>query len=438
MAIPGELEIGNKQFTKRMRMPLSALALIAVATAALMGGAKVALGQKPYKIGQCRQLPTERTPERIDDVDSNLWMRNTRDHSLQIPAVRDPSGVTFMRIPTANPNEQFWVTWDMRVIQYNILGQWRVAGYCDLDPDFIRRARPTVYVGPVTYANIGINFAENGVAAVATKVPGNLLGQDVEFVAPVIPTQALAERCMSSFSGDRAQFFDCVASETMAEKELASYRCMRESGSRDQLALCLLRENMGQRERAALANAESCYQRYGNNWQQYPLCMASNQFDERTARALHCLQQNSQTGSVSYWGMAVCYAGPQLGFNPEAIVAMECAMASGGDPLTFVGCTGGRLAMTELDRCFTVGVGDDGCFGKNNVFTKTINNIGVEIGRQLGPNNEVVRAWNDLTRGPGKNHEAIKAVNNFARESGSARENIKREVKKVLPRIKCC
>lgn len=407
--------------------------LIFMATAALMLVPETAFSQPAFRIGQCRDAITGR----IDDVDSNLWMRNTQNHSIQIRAERDPSGVTFMRIPAANPLEQFWVTWDMRVIQINQFGQWRVMGDCRLDPMFLQRARPVFYTGPITYDNLGIVVGD-GMDTTSTLIPNNLIEQGLEFVAPVIPTQALTERCMTSSGGDRRQFFDCVAAEAMGEKELASYRCMRESQNREQLSLCLLRENMGQNERAALADAERCYKQYGTNWQQYPVCMASGRFDEKTARALQCLQQNSQTGSFSYWGLAVCYAGPQLGLNAEAVVAMECAMASGGEPLTFVGCTGGRLAMMELDKCFTVGVGDNGCFGKNNLFTTTINNIGAELGRQFGPNNDVVRAWNDITRGPGKKHEAVRIVNNVTREAGRASKNIKREVKKVLPRIKCC
>ena len=408
-----------------------AFSLVLMATAALMLVPEIAFSQPAFHIGQCRDTITGR----IDDVDSNLWMRNTQNHSIQIRAERDPSGVTFMRIPAANPLEQFWVTWDMRVIQINQFGQWRVAGDCRLNPLFLNSARPTFYTGPITYSNMGISFS-NDMPGASTRIPNNLIEPGLEFVAPVIPTQALTERCMASSAGDRGQFLDCVAAETMGEKELASYRCMRESQNREQMSLCLLRENMGQNERAALAEAERCYKQYGNDWRQYPVCMASGQFDEKTARALQCLQQNSQTGNFSYWGMAICYAGPQLGLNAEAVVAMECAMASGGEPLTFVGCTGGRLAMMELDKCLTVGVGDHGCFGKNNVFTTTINNIGAELGRELGPNNDVVRAWNDLTRGPGKNHEAVRIVNNVAREAGKASKNIKREVKKVLPRIK--
>lgn len=74
--------------------------------------------------------------------------------------------------------------------------------------------------------------------------------------------------------------------------------------------------------------------------------------------------------------------------NEEWRIAAECAVNSGGEPITFASCTAGRLTVRELTKCFK---GD--CFGPNNTIIVGIRN-----------------AVNDLTQGPGKNNEVVKAL----------------------------
>jgi len=78
--------------------------------------------------------------------------------------------------------------------------------------------------------------------------------------------------------------------------------------------------------------------------------------------------------------------------NEEWRIAAECAVQSGGNPVSFAGCTAGRLTVRELTKCFTGEIGKD-CFGPNNTIVKTLNN-----------------AYSDLTQGPGENNEIVKAI----------------------------
>lgn len=98
--------------------------------------------------------------------------------------------------------------------------------------------------------------------------------------------------------------------------------------------------------------------------------MANQNFDPRTAAAVNCVRQQAQQANALAWSVAGCAAGGALNLNPELTVAMECAMSSGGEPMTFAGCAGGRLTVMELNKCFTIGVGGNGCFADNNEIVK--------------------------------------------------------------------
>lgn len=96
----------------------------------------------------------------------------------------------------------------------------------------------------------------------------------------------------------------------------------------------------------------------------------------------------SSQGAASF---AICAAAPSI--NEEWRIAAECAVSSGGEPMSFATCTGGRLTIRELGKCLTGKFGKD-CFGPNNTIVKYYTNM-----------------WNDLTKGPGPNNDAVKVVN---------------------------
>ncbi|MDC0711423.1 hypothetical protein POL68_23330 [Stigmatella sp. ncwal1] len=371
---------------------------------------------------------------------------------------RDPSGQNFLVLPMANPQQVQFVTWQGAVIEvFRPTGNWRQVGVCNIQ---VPPPPPPPPVPPIAYGAVSIEGA-GGMGLVNQMPPGGwripreavtgqLAAADIgeEYVPPLIPTQALTETCMkragSSGGNVRGVFMDCVAEGAMAPKQLASYRCMRQSSNVNEMQLCLLRENMGSNEQAVLADVQRCYAQYGTDWRQYAYCLSptgalAQGVDPKVTRAIQCLQASTAGGRLDGWRLAGCYLGPdmgRLGLNGEAVIALQCAMASGGEPVAFAGCTGGQLAMNELNKCFTVGVGDNGCFGKNNFFTQTINGIGAALGQSFGPNNDLTKQWNDLTRGPGQNHEIVRFANNLTRETNVAARNIEKEVRKVVPRIR--
>jgi|GEM_PF-3378817 len=114
-------------------------------------------------------------------------------------------------------------------------------------------------------------------------------------------------------------------------------------------------------------------------------CAAGTVLPHDAARLVGCA--TSSQGPTSF---ALCAAGPSM--NEEWRIAAECAMSSGGEPISFAGCTAGRLTVRELTKCFSGEIGKD-CFGPNNTIVKTLNN-----------------AYKDLTEGPGENNELVKAI----------------------------
>lgn len=74
-------------------------------------------------------------------------------------------------------------------------------------------------------------------------------------------------------------------------------------------------------------------------------------------------------------GTAVCIA--DTGLNPSQQILLQCAAASGGEPLTFAGCAGGRLALQEFIQCKNVSFGEGNCFGKNNEIRRFVRALGL-------------------------------------------------------------
>lgn len=393
------------------------------------------------QIGQCVDVAAQRA----FDIDANLWMRDVQNHAIQFRAMRDPSGMTFLFLPSAHPAFRYWVTWDMRVIRIQPNGFWQQTGHCQIHPAFLAQMQPAPIVPPnLDYYSTALESqAQPSGVAPEVKLPAAIadaLTQDDQFLPHMQVRQANLASCVASSGNNRNLFFDCVANNSMGAREREIYNCARNAGdNKEALSMCMLKTTLGSSERAALSRVEDCARQYGNNWNQYPVCMASGQFDEKTQLAVSCAQQNIRNGSADYWGMAACYAGPQflnsVQPNAETMVAIECAMGSGGEPTTFVGCTSGRLMASELQKCLTDGIGGKGCFGDGNTITQAYNKVGKEIENAFGKNSVVADAWKvyAATTNPA---DAAKAMNNIVREAGTAGQNIAREAQKVLPRIK--
>jgi hypothetical protein len=134
-------------------------------------------------------------------------------------------------------------------------------------------------------------------------------------------------------------------------------------------------------------------------------CAASQHVPPEVARATVCAA--SSTGVTDF---ALCAVAPKM--NEEARIAAECAVSTGGEPLSFASCTAGRLTVRELTKCLQGEFGKDGgCFGPNNDFVKALKTIA-----------------NDLLHGPGQNNDIVRFLNNFA----SAVEDLGRAVGDLL------
>lgn len=377
----------------------------------------------------------------VYDVFSNLGMRSRTVPGNQFQAVRDPSGMTFLLLPSAIPANRFWVTWDGRLVTINITnGVWSQVGQCQFHPAFVAAVMQPPPPPPMPNLDYNLVALQTGAGVPDVKLPTGQMNDEAEFLTPLKVDVNTAGVCLNQGQGDPNRFYDCIANQSMGQKEREIYRCMRSSGtSKEAVAMCALRTNLGTQEGAALAAVESCARQFGNNWNKYPACMASSAGDEKTQRAVACAQQSMSSGQVNYWGMATCYAGPQvlnsLNPNTETMVAVECAMSSGGQPQVFVGCTSGRLMANELNKCLTDGVGGNGGFGNGNTINKAYDAIDKQIKASFGSNTVAYQAWQTYAATTNPIY-AARALNNIVREGGVAAENIAREAQKVMPRIK--
>lgn len=129
----------------------------------------------------------------------------------------------------------------------------------------------------------------------------------------------------------------------------------------------------------------ACLARSGTDTGRLAGCAAQGLLDGEAGRLAGCAATSQ--GATSF---AVCAAAPHV--NEEWRIAAECAASSGGEPISFGVCTGGRLTVRELTGCLSHPIGSDGCFGKGNTIRKFVEN-----------------AISDITNGPGENNEIVKA-----------------------------
>jgi hypothetical protein len=350
-------------------------------------------------------------------------------------AMRDPSGQTLLRLPAVSPMQQaFFLTWQNQLIELNLYTPGPVViGGCQF-------FAPAPQQQKVNLPNYAYTQGQGVITQNALlPVPAPFYAQSAGISPPVNSNPQVAGQCLNQSGNDKSKFMDCMVPRMMSQQQVAAYNCMRNNSTdRVSLSTCIARQMMGPNEQRALDQATQCYRQHGNNFDKYPLCMANQNFDPKTAAAVNCVRQQAQQANASAWSVAGCVAGGVLNLNPELTVAMECAMSSGGEPMTFAGCTGGRLTVMELNKCFTIGVGGNGCFGDNNEIVKGLRAVGVDLGQIMGPNGFVIQNWNnavsDFQKGPGPNNEVRKAINTVNNDlrNGMGKNN---DVRRALTNI---
>lgn len=389
-------------------------------------------GYGPQPIGQC----VDQMRGQAFAILPNLYAYQVGNPGNQGQAWRDPSGMYFLRMPAANPFVQaFFVTWDMRIVELNMYAPApMVIGTCQF-----AQALPAPPPTP------NFNFAHSSTQGVIQPgggiipVPRTVARQAAGVAPPRIATESEAQNCYDRAGGNKDSFANCMMPKMLSPQQMRAYECARsKNGDQAEMGACLAKQMVGSNEAKAIDQTMQCYKKHGKEYDKYPLCMAGQQFDEKTAATVNCISDQASSGEVTGWTLAGCAAGNQLGMNAEMAIAVQCAMSTGGQPYAFAGCTAGQLTQRELTKCFTKGVGGDGCFGPNNDIVKGLKAFGVDLGNLTNPNGEGVKAWNtavnDLQNGPGKNNDIIKAADTVNREIQNAGNSVKKEANNLLER----
>jgi len=197
--------------------------------------------------------------------------------------------------------------------------------------------------------------------------------------------QKKATECAASYASSKAttEFVRCMADGELDPKAASIVNCaINNQGSYAAMAACAGGSMLSPEQRRLY----SCIADHYNNYLQAGLCAASDKISPEQSRLINCVAQNR----ANYMQMGICAAsGNKL--TPEQQVFVQCAITTGGQPYAFAGCVGTQLTLNELQKCMTIGIGGNGCFGTNNEAVKFVRN-----------------AWNDVTKGPGPNNEIVK------------------------------
>lgn len=404
--------------------------LLVLILSILAGLTFASTAQAQMPIGQC----LDRSRNQAFAVYPNFYMVQVGNPANQGQAVRDPSGFTFMRVPAVNPMIQaFFIGWNGELFEINRNGRFLIGG-CNFNMKAIPPDPGPIYQPP-QMAQWAVPTPQG-----MMQIPQNYAQFDQRYVHPLMTSEAKARQCMVSSDGERDAFGNCMVDAMLGQKERAAFECSKRESDRAELAICLVGATGGENERRAATQLSKCYEGHGENWDQYPLCMAEQNMDPNAARLLGCVRQQSEEGNVNFMGTAICYGAGSLGLNPELQIAVQCAMTSGGEPITFAGCTGGQLTARELNKCLQNGVGSHDCFGPNNEVVKGLAAVGINIRQILGPNNTLVQAWNtgvnDLRNGPGPNNDAVRFMRNVSNDltRGPGRNNdVVKAIDNVVP-----
>lgn len=357
--------------------------------------------QAQQHVGYCH----DQSRNQSFSIFENLYLEQVGFPANHGYAMRDPSGMTFMRIPSADPwNLAFFVDWQGVLVQVSAIG-WQQIGYCDIAPGFMQQPH---LPSPPPPGNLAVRTPQG-----LSRLPEGVGEPSTRYVAPLTSTPQKAEYCLQNVS-DENEFADCMLEDMLGEQERNIYECAQEEGEAVDITLCSIGANGGENEREIVENVQRCREEHGDDWEAYPVCMMEDQMSEDQARLVNCLKEQGEGGEVSLTGTAVCYGGDFFNPNPELQIAMECAVSTGGEPMAFAGCAGGRLTERELKKCFTDGFGGNGCFGENNEIVKGLRTLGIDVQDALGPTNDLVVAWNngvsDIQHGPGPNNDAMRAI----------------------------
>lgn len=224
--------------------------------------------------------------------------------------------------------------------------------------------------------------------------------------------QAISCLVQANSNVDRAQ---CAADQAdLSEDQRTVISCATESdGTSADFVSCIgleaANKYLGRDARTAL----SCAMDGDGSSEGFVACSAAAMLGDKASKEQRIALQCAADSGGDIEQAAVCtganFLNMQMGLNPEQQIAVQCLVSSGGQPYAAAGCMATRLTARELTKCFTDGIGGDGCFGDNNDLVgkdgwvaRTLRDVGG------GPNsvfNNPDQIWggdNSFVRNPGQ------------------------------------
>jgi hypothetical protein len=180
--------------------------------------------------------------------------------------------------------------------------------------------------------------------------------------------------------------------------------------------------------------AIGCVSRAGGDRGALAACAGNALLPGEAGRLAGCAATSQ--GATSF---AICAVSPSI--NEEWRIAAECAVTSGGNPVSYAGCTGGRLTARELTKCIGGRIGED-CFGPNNTIRKFYENMFNDLVHGPGPNNEIVKAIKVVgdsiqAVGNGLSHAANELGKEVDRRKNNAQERLSKPLSQPGKTVEC-
>ncbi|MBY5635922.1 hypothetical protein HFO39_14205 [Rhizobium leguminosarum] len=235
-------------------------------------------------------------------------------------------------------------------------------------------------------------------------------GTHFQFVTPPVLDTNQVKTCLLQSGADKDEFLGCVVDRALPQEYRMTTECLsNNAGDAARALLCSTGRDDVIAEYDKFNGVSQCVEGSPDNWTASK-CVTDVYLEGDARYYADCITQNQ--GNVT--GTIVCGIGKSL--TPEQQIAVNCAVASGGEPSTFAACTGGDLTLRELNKCWEHGIGtSQGCLGPNNEYVKFWRDMDDTVKHAFGENSEVYRAFSLVRNNvlsPGPNHEGIKAINN--------------------------
>ena len=190
--------------------------------------------------------------------------------------------------------------------------------------------------------------------------------QDIPFTANGNSTIAASNCVNGGYSDDMNRFSACWVMQMASPQQREIANCIMTNGDWASAGFCMAGRGLspsGQQVAQCALNLV-----YGNAPPQMLANCASGPtgINPEAMRLAGCVAANTD----NFWGAAMCAGGEKL--TPEQQVFAECAVETGLQPYAFAACATGQLTINEFQKCLTIGVGGEGCFGTNNTIVQLV------------------------------------------------------------------